>query len=433
MFRLRARRVVLLGLLAAVLTTAGAADPLADPSPNSWPQWGGPNRDFKAPAGPLASAWSETGPSALWSRRLGTGYSAILFEDDRLYTMYRAGAEEVVVCLEAATGTTVWEHRYPQQPHEDHVLQHGVGPRSTPLIAGDRLFTVGVAGKMLALDKRDGTVLWGRELWGEAIGGRPQESGYSSSPLAYEGTVIVPVGGETAGLVAFDQDDGAVVWRSPGSKNSYSSPSILEIAGRPQLVVFMAEELIGLDPGTGRLLWRYPHANQWGHNINMPVVADDVVFLSSPQAGARALRLAPDGDSFAVEELWSSRRVQLYHVASVQDGEWVYGSTGVTSPAFLVAVNVKTGEIAWRERGFAKANCIAADGRLVILDEEGLLYLATASPEALVVQARTRILERVAWTVPTVVGTRLYARDNRRVVALELGRPEPLALPNQVR
>ena len=123
--------------------------------------------------------------------------------------------------------------------------------------------------------------------------------------------------------------------------------------------------------------------------------------------------------------MWHSRRIQLYHASAMVDGDWVYGSSGVTAPAFMAAVNSRTVEIGWRQRGFAKANVVAADGKLVILDEDGVLYLATATPEELVVQARTQLLDRTAWTVPTIVGTILYARNRKQILAVDLGLQEP--------
>jgi len=391
-------------------------------APGAWPQWGGPNQDFRAQASGLATSWPEGGPEKLWSRGLGEGYSAILVDGGRLYTMYRAGDNEVVICLDARTGETIWEHLYEHAPHAGHHQGYGTGPRSTPLIAGDRLFTIGVAGKMHALNKRDGKVVWSRDLWGEEFRGNVRGHGYSSSPVAHNGMVIVTVGGENASLVAFDQADGSVRWKALSFKNSHSSPRIVEVAGEKQIVVFMAEELIGVNPDNGDLRWRFPHSNQWNHNISLPVIAGgDTIFLSSPQAGAKGLRLVADGEAIQVEEIWSTRRVQFYHGSSVRNGDWIYGSTGTTAPAFMVAVNIRTGEVGWRERGFAKANCVAADGKLVILDEDGMLYLASATPEELVVHAKTQLLDRVAWTVPTIVGTTMYVRDKKQILAVNLG------------
>ncbi len=424
----RGRRVRVWGALASLLSAASFGV-LAGDAPDAWTQWGGPGGDFQAPAHELAASWPEGGPEQLWRRALGDGYSAILFEDGRLYTMHREGDAESVICLDAASGETLWEQRYEPEAYEG-LRGYGIGPRSTPLIAGELLFTAGVNGRLHALAKGDGTVLWSRELWGEDLEGTRLGHGYSSSPVAYGDTVILPAGGEGASLVAFDQRTGSVKWRTLSFANSHSSPRIVEIAGETQLVVFMAEELIGVDPATGVLRWRYPHGNQWRHNISMPLVLDgegsrdsSIVFLSSPQAGARGLKLSRDGAAMRVEELWHTRRIQLYHASAISSGDWVYGSSGVTSPAFLAAVNARTGEIGWRRRGFAKANVVAAGGKLIVLDEDGVLYLATATAEELVVHARAQLLGRHAWTAPTLVGTILYARDRQQILAVRIPSP----------
>jgi len=413
------------GIRFVLLTVSLAAAVLAqaDETANAaWHQWGGPDQNFRAPAAGIASIWPEGGPRKLWSRPLGDGYSAILVDGGRLYTMYRAGDKEVVVCLDAKTGETVWEHRYEHAPWSRGQSGYGVGPRSTPLIAGELLFTIGVAGKMHALNKNDGKVIWSHTLWDGEFEGNHLSHGYSSSPVAYKDTVIVTVGGEDVALVAFDQQSGRLKWKGLSFRNSFSSPRIVEVLGEQQLVVFMKGELIGVDPNNGEQRWRYPHANQWGHNITMPeVTGGDTIFLSSPQIGARGLRLAREGEEIEIEEVWASRRIQFYQGSSVLIGDWVYGSTGMMTPAFMTAVNIRTGEIGWRERGFAKANCVEADGKLVILDEDGMLYLATATPEELVVHSRTQLLDEVAWTVPSIVGNIMYVRDNVRILAVDLG------------
>ena len=406
-------------VLLALLVAAPFFSAADDGSSSSWLQWGGPSRDFHAPAGDLASNWPEEGPRELWSRSLGDGQSAVLYENGRLYTMLRRVDDEVVVCLDAATGETLWETAY-HSPYEG-MGGYGTGPRATPLLVGNRLFTVGVMGRMHALDKSDGTVLWSHDLWGETFGGNRLGHGYSSSPLAYGETVIVPVGGKGAALVAFEQATGEIRWQAHDFRNSYSSPSLETIGGEEQMLIFMRGELVALDPSDGTLHWRWPHENQWGHNITMPTVYDDTIFFSSPQAGARGLKVVSNGDGVELEQLWSTRRVQFYHAATVQDGDWVYGSTGATSPAFMTAINIRTGEVGWKQRGFAKANLIEADGRLLILDENGVLYLADASPDELVVRSKTKLLDRFAWTVPTLVGRTLYLRDQNRILAVDLG------------
>ncbi len=420
------RALVITLVLALALPAAGFGEPT-----ENWTQWGGPGHDFKAPAEGLADSWGEYGPRQLWSRDLGDGYSTILVEDGRLYTMYRAAGsaeggqtgqgQEAVICMDAGTGETIWEHRYDHDVHPGHATQFGTGPRATPLISGDRIYTIGVAGMMHSLRKEDGEAVWGHNLWGEVFGGNKLPHGYASSPIEYQDTVIALVGGEGKSIVAFNKHDGSVAWQGMSYTNSYATPQILEVDGQEQLVAFMAKELIGADPSTGEELWRYPQENQFEQNINPPALVDgQYLFLSSLQAGARGLKLTNKDGKTEVEELWSSRKIQFYHAISVNEGDWVYGSSGGRSPAFMSAVNVKTGEIPWRKRGFAKANSVYADGRVIVLDADGKHYLTTATPEDLTVHSEAALLDRVAWTAPTIVGKNMYVRDKAQIMALDL-------------
>lgn len=419
--RVRSLRPAPAGALALLILAAGVE---AD-----WRRWGGPGQEFRATSSGLASTWPPEGPPRLWQRELGAGYSAILIEGERLFTMYRAGGDEIIVALDAGSGETLWEHRYAARPGEGHIGQFGEGPRATPLVAGERLYAAGITGRLTALDKSSGEVAWSRELWQE-LGGNFLIHGYSSSPIDYGDAVIVPVGGDGHGIVAFAKSDGALLWSSQSSANSYSTPKIVRVGDRDLLLTFMERELVALDPATGDLEWVYPYENHYRQNVGLPMLVDDVLFISSPQLGARGLRLKrDDGGKTTVEEAWASRKIQFYHVTSARDGDWVYGSTGLMAPAFMAAVNVKTGEIGWRKRGFAKANCVFADGKLIILDEDGTLYLTTATPEDLVVHSRLELLTSPAWTVPTISGRRLFVRDQTTILALDLGEPVMAATP----
>ena len=418
------RSARLLALSAAL--TAALALPAASVAERteSWTRWGGPGQNFRAPAAGIAESWGEHGPERLWSRELGDGYSTILVEDGRLYTMYRADDQEAVICLDAASGETIWEHRYDHEPRQGHIVQFGKGPRATPLIAGDRIYTIGVGGMMHSLAKQSGEVVWAHNLWGEVFGGNWLQHGYASSPLEYGNMVIALVGGEGKSIVAFDKNDGSVVWQGLSYRNSYGSPQILEIGGQDQLVTFMTQELIGVDPASGEELWRFPLPSLSQQNISPPVLVDGrYLFLSSLGTGAYGLELTRGEDGKTeVEELWSSRKIRFYHVTSASDGDWVYGSSGGGAPAFMSAVNVKTGEIPWRKRGFAKGNAIYADGRVIVLDEDGKLYLTTATPEDLTVHSQVELLDRVAWSAPTIVGSTMYVRNKVRIMALDLAR-----------
>jgi outer membrane protein assembly factor BamB len=224
--------------------------------------------------------------------------------------------------------------------------------------------------------------------------------------------------------VAFDKLDGSIVWQGLSFDNSYSTPMIMNILGEDHLVAFMATEVVGADPNTGELRWQYHIRNQYPQNMCLPIqVEDDLIFVSTGEAGSRGLRVVKR-DGFHVEEISSSRRFQCFYSSLVGFGDYVYGSSGYSRTPLMAAINVRTGELAWRKRGFALANVIGVGNRLLILGDDGELALATADPDGLTVHAEARVLSEPARTAPTIVGNIAYARDQESIVALDLGRGE---------
>jgi len=388
---------------------------------SDWLQWGGPSRNFNTNSKGLASSWPATGPKRLWSRPLGGGHSAILASGNMLYTMYSQGAQEIVIALAADTGKTIWEYKYDAPPQAGMDYEYGVGPHSTPLLVEDLLYTVGATGKLFALDKKTGKVAWTHDLWTEYAGTR-MGRGYSCSPIAYKNTVILTLGGPGQTLVAFNQKDGTVAWKNQTLDMSPSSPIIVNVDGQEQMIVFLGKVVAGIDPNNGNLLWSHPHVTEWGLNISTPVWGNDnLLFISSAYSGgSRVLKLTQKDGKTTAEELWFHRRMRLHHGTAIRIGDYVYGSSGDFGPAFLAAVNVKTGEIAYQDRSFPKSNLLLAEGKLIILDEDGNLALATASPTELKVISKASVMKNLAWTVPTLVGTKLYLRDRQTIVALDL-------------
>ena len=412
------KRALLLLLATAVAAVVLPAE--------DWKQWGGPNRNFKASTSGLASAWPSGGPRVLWSRELGDGYSSIVSEGKRLYTMYREKAgpnaigkqdQEVVVALNAANGKTLWEYRYDAPPVPELNLENGPGPHATPLIVGKRIFTVGAMGHFHALAKKDGRVLWSHNLYKEF--GVVSGHGYSCSPIAYKDTVILITGKAPHSVVAFRQSDGAVAWKKQDFEYSHSSPILINVDGEEQLILFLADGPVGLDPSNGDLLWTYPLKR--GQNNSTPVWGEgNLLFLSTSNIGSRALHLTRQGGKTNVRELWFSSRLRIHFGNAIRLGDYVYGSSGDSGPAFFTAIDVKTGQVAWQDRSFARASMVHADGKFIVLDEDGNLALVTVSPAGPKVLARAEVLTRNAWTAPSLAGTRLYIRDRKTIRALDL-------------
>lgn len=386
-----------------------------------WFQWGGPNRNFKSSATGLATSWPAGGPRKLWRRELGEGFSGIAIEGGKLFTMYRKGEQELVVSLDAATGKTLWEYGYDAPFSKDYDMSNGPGPHATPLIAGDLVFAAGATSKLHCLNKQTGKLIWSHDLIKE-FDGTLRVNGYSCSPLAWKTTVVMQVGGTGHALVAFNQKDGSVVWKKQDFKNSTSSPILINVDGQYQLVAFMFGDIAGVDPNNGDLLWSHPHETEFGLNTSTPVWGEDnLLFVSSGyNGGSRVLKLTQANGKTIVEELWSHRLMRVHFGTCIRVGDYVYGSSGDFGPAPFTAVNVKTGKIGWRDRSFARASFVFADGHFMVLDEDGHLALASVTPEGLKVDSKVELLSGLSWTPPALAGTTLYVRDRKIIMALDL-------------
>lgn len=388
-----------------------------------WPQWGGPQRDFKSDVKGLAARWPASGPPQLWRRPLGEGHSAIVAEGGRLFTMYRQSEKEVVIALDARTGKTLWEYSYVMPTFPKLDLSYGSGPHATPLVAGNLLYTAGTTGKLLCLEKTTGKLRWEYDLW-KGAASAVINVGYSSSPLVYKNTLIVQAGGPRS-LMAFDLSSGRVIWQALNYRISNSSPILINVDGQEQLVVFLHHEVIGADPNNGTLFWTHPIKADWNFhfNISTPVWGEDNLLFAAAAygIGGRVLRLSRSGGKTLVQELWQSERTRIHKENAMRLGDVIYASTGHLGPAFFTAIEVRTGKVLWQDRRFSHASFLFADGKLIILDEDGKLGLATPSPTGLNVHAQVQLLNGTSWTVPTLVGTTLYVRDRRNIMALQLG------------
>ena len=409
---------MLSALMLLVSVLAGAAGP----STPAWPSWGGPNGNFSVDENGLPATFAAAAPRRLWQRNLGEGYSSIVTDGALLYTMYRRGHEEVVVAIDPTTGKTKWEYGYDATFRPEMEMENGSGPHATPLVFGNCVYSIGVLARMHAFDKKTGKILWQKDLYKDFPGSTFMGRGYSVSPIAYKDTILVKLGEYGHAVVALNPRDGSLVWQKQNFRNAPSTPIIVNVDGQDQLVTTFSDEVVGLDPSNGNLLWSHPHSTSWGLNISTPVWGPgNLLFISSGyNGGARVLHLAQSGGKTKVEELWSSNRMRVHHSNVIRIDNYVYGSSGDFGPAPMTAVDIRTGKVAWQDRTFGKVNMVLVGGKVILLDEEGDLALVTLSPQGMQVRWRVPLLQSNAWTAPTLVGTNLYVRDRRTMAALDL-------------
>ena len=377
-----------------------------------WAQWRGPNRDGISSETGFLKNWPEEGPKVLWHIPFGDGYSGISVAQGKVYTMAAEGDDEFVICLDVSNGEEVWRFRSGAKFTE----QRGDGPRSMPTVHGDSVFALGAEGKLYALDAHNGTQLWAHNFVAEFDSKIPTW-GYSSSPLIEGNLVLVEAGGkDEQAIVAFNKKSGDVVWATHTDPVGYSSPIAIDFGGVRQIIFLTSKTLLSLAPENGHIYWKYPWPE--GINIATPIfIPDDKIFISaSYDKGAVLLKMIANENGIGIEEAWKSRVMKNHFNSSVLQGDYLYGFDN----AILTCIEANTGEEQWQQRGFGKGSLLLADGYLIILGEGGKLALVEANPSEYREKALFQLFDDKCWTVPTLAGGRLYLRNQKEMICLDL-------------
>jgi outer membrane protein assembly factor BamB len=356
----------------------------------------------------------------LWRRPLGDGYSSIVFDRGALYTLYRGDDEEILAALEATTGETLWRYAWQAPSKEFMDTEFGPGPHSTPLISGERVIAVGATGRLVALDRASGRLVWERQLWDE-LRGTPLERGYAASPIAFRDLVILPVGGSDQAVVAFRQSDGTIAWQAGDDDIAYASPILANIDDTTELITLLKTEIVGWDPSTGRELWVLPITDERFVNVATPLFSSDDLLFFDSSAGGRVLHLQRTDGTTRPRELWLAKVIGSQVGNVIRLGDYLFGTLGRSAASFMTAVKISTGEIAWRSREIGDCTLVVAGDKVLALESDGTLRMIELSAAGLTTVAEARVLEGRSWTPPTLVGTAIYLRNRREAVALDLG------------
>jgi outer membrane protein assembly factor BamB len=383
-----------------------------------WPQFLGPNRNGVSPETGLLQTWPAQGPPQLWEKNVGEGYSGPVVAGERLILFHRLNDKEVVQCLDAATGQERWNYPYPTSYRDD--LGKGDGPRSTPLIAGQRVYTLGADGQLTCLELDTGKRVWERSINSE-YRVRKGFFGVGTSPLVEGGLVVINVGGAGAGIVAFDKETGREVWKTVRQDASYSSPVAATIGGKRQVLFLTRGGIVSLNPKNGEVFFgkQWRSRNNESVNAAAPLVVDDYAFFSASYGtGAILLRWANDG----FEEVWhNNESLSSHYNTSVYRDGYLYGIDGrQENGARLRCVEFKTGKVLWEERRFGCATLVVAEGNLIALTEQGDLVLVEATPEAYREKARAHVLNFPCRAPTALANGRLYGRDDHKLVCWNL-------------
>lgn len=462
------------------LAAAAAAPALDSLRPGEdWPCFLGPRHDGTSLETEFADPWPEGGLPLVWEQRVGTGYSAPSVLNGRLVVHHRQGREEVVDCLNAATGEPLWSHAYSSTFTDPYGYNNG--PRCSPLLAGNRCYTFGAQGKLLCLTLESGEVVWQRDLLSELT--IPDGFfGVGATPILEGDRLIVAAGGQpNTGLMAVSAETGETLWESVGQATwdgaqtdsrlrptykwagdemvvSYSSPLAATFHGRRHILTLMRQGLVSVDPGTGAENFHYWFRSDVHESVNAagPVVVDDTIMISAAyRTGAARLQVAPDGKS--VTELWRDRNnLQTHWATSIHRDGMYYGFSGRHDyEATLRAVNAESGDVIWESNGwsrpldeleqvardefldretnqriptpfYGRGSKIMLGDRFLVLSEYGTLALLKVNPAAWeeVCRFKPPRLRYPTWAAPVLSRGYLYLRSEDWLLCYDL-RPQP--------
>jgi len=339
----------------------------------------------------------------LWTAIVGEGYSTVVVKGGRVFTMGNQGGQDVVSCLDALTGRKVWNFSYPCGAGE-----YG-GPRSTPTVDGNVVYTMSRDALAHCINATNGKVIWSKDLRKET-GGEYPRWGFAASPLVRGGRIYYNVGG--AGI-ALD-GAGRVVWKSRGGTAGYASPMVHGKAKQESLLLFTGSGLVAVNPQSGKKLWEFPWDTSYGVNAADPISFGEHVFISSNYGRGGALLNVSAGRPTAI---WQNRNMRNHFNSCVLLGGHFFGNDENT----LKCIDAATGVERWRSRGMGKGGLIAADRKLIVLTERGELLIANASPSGYTELARARVLDGTCWTAPTLANGLIYCRNHEgKLVCLDV-------------
>lgn len=371
--------------------------------PGQWLRWGGPQGTMTSPEVGWNARWSEKPPAIVWQASVGTGFSSVTIADGRLFTMGYGDDRDHVYGLDATTGQQLWEYSYPCAKVDN---LHEGGPGATPTIDEGRVYTLSREGHLFCFDAQSGMVLWSKQLE-EELGVEHPEWGFTCSPLVAGNLVIVDVGP----TVALDKQSGQVVWKTKRYRPGYGSPALFTHAGQLLVAVLNNDGLLVLRPDDGSEVAFYAWETNYATNSTTPIADGDTLFISTGYGKGCALVRLADG---RLEEVYRNRNMRNHmNNCALWDGH-LYGIDGQANSSGscrLVCLKHETGEVAWSHRGLGCGSLLAADGKLIVLTDEGTLVLVEATPESYRELGRVRVLTGRCWTVPVLAGHRVYCRN----------------------
>ncbi len=394
---------------------AAAAPGAARSSGSDFPQFLGPRRDAILDARALLPDWNNNPPKILWRKAVGAGWSGWAIVGTRAFTQEQRSEGECSTCYEVLSGRLLWSTA---EPVRYQTAIAGEGPRCTPTVVSNRVFTLGATGKLNCLDLETGRRLWSRNIVDDAKSHVP-DWGFAGSPLVFDGKVVISGGGDAGrSLLAYHAETGELAWSGGDQPVSYSSPILVSLAGVPQILAFDHRRITSHDPSSGKVLWDYP----WGNGqpqVAVPVVVgpDRVVFSSGYGVGSEMLELsrATNGQLVA-RSVWRSRKLKAKFANLVQREGFLYG----LDDGVLACLDLHDGAQRWKEGRYGHGQGLLIRDLFLLMSENGELVLLQPNPGSPRELHRFKLFHGKTWNPIALSGDLLLARTDQEAACVRL-------------
>lgn len=396
-------RLIRSGVAVAMLVGTGPAM-VGEESPQDYPQWRGQHRDGAASAFSKPESWPEH-LNLRWKTEVGEGYATPIVVGDAVYAFTRVNGKEGITALDAGTGKTIWRTDYPVafEPYEGAV-DHGEGPKATPLFYNGKLYTLGIAGTISSFDASSGKLAWQKP----ATLTEP-DVGVAASPIGDGELVIVHADGYDA-LTAFEASTGNIKW-TVKNQFRYASPIIADLGGTRQLVAVAQESILGISVADGRVLWEHPWKGPDVQAIT-PVLFRDTVIVSGYNRGVTGIRPVRREDQWVVDVVWQTKEVSMFLSNPVIVGDTLFGLSHWNSGQFF-ALDASTGQVLWLDRPRRATNSalVKANDLVFFLNDDAELIVASSSRTGFQLLKSYRVADSATWAQPAISGMRIFIKD----------------------
>jgi outer membrane protein assembly factor BamB len=391
------------------------AEEAAGSGRNYWTDFRGPGRDGRYDELAVKTSWPSSGLPLLWRQPVGGGYASFVVAGGLAFTIEQRRNQEVVAAYDVEKGRELWTHGWSGEFRES---MGGDGPRATPTWHDGRIYALGAAGELRCLEAKAGKLIWNRNILSDNQASN-LPWGMSASPLIVDDKVIVLPGGTSGkSVVAYNRLTGAPVWKALNDEASYTSPMLVTLAGRRQVIVVTATRAVGVTPENGSLLWEFPWQNGQGINVAQPLIAGSNRFFISAGygRGAALVEVNGSGKGFAARAVWENNSMKNKFNSSVLHNGYVYG----LDEGILTCVDVATGERKWKGGRYGYGQVILASGHLIVTTETGEIALVRAAPDQHTEVAKFSALEGRTWNNPAISNGRLLVRNSTQMACYNL-------------